>query len=144
MDINNKVLEGAKKLGVKNIFNVEQSDSFIKEFKNYFNVAFESSGNIHSINNIINTTNKGGSIIQVGNMPGGLLKIAYNNIMLKELKLFGSYRFGKEFNEAVNLINKKIYTFSDMLTHSFKLEDCEQAMKIASNKDLSIKVQIFN
>ena len=77
-------------------------------------------------------------------MPGGLLGIEYNKMMLKELKFFGSYRFGEEFEEAVDCINKKLFSFKDMLTHSFKLEECEKAMKVASNKDLSIKVQVYN
>ena len=64
--------------------------------------------------------------------------------MLKELKLFGSYRFYKEFEDAVNAINNKLFKFDDMLTHKFKLDNCEEAMKIASNKDLSIKVQVYN
>ena len=55
-----------------------------------------------------------------------------------------AYRFGEEFEEAVDCINKKLFSFKDMLTHSFKLEECEKAMKVASNKDLSIKVQVYN
>ena len=144
VDVNNHVLEGARKLGNLNTFNVKDSNNFIKEFKNYFDIAFESSGNIHSINNIITTINKGGSVIQIGNMPGGLLKIEYNKIMLKELRFFGSYRFDVEFKEAVNSINNKLFSFQDMLTHSFKLNECEQAMRIASDKDVSIKVQVYN
>ena len=144
IDVNNNVLEGAKKLNNKNTFNVSNSLNFLKEYNNYFDVAFEASGNVHSINNIIYTIQKGGSIIQVGNMPGGLINIEYNQMMLKELKLFGSYRFDREFTQAVNSINKKQFTFKDMLTHKFKLEDCDKAMRVASNKDLSIKVQVFN
>ena len=88
--------------------------------------------------------NKGGSIIQVGNMPGGILGINYNSIMTKELKIFGSYRFDKEFNDAVESINNKIFKFDDLLTHKFELNDCEKAMKVASDKNISIKVQVCN
>ena len=42
------------------------------------------------------------------------------------------------------IINNKEYIFSDMLTHKFKLQDCEEAMKIASDKNKSIKVQVYN
>jgi len=76
-------------------------------------------------------------------MPGGLIGIEYSKIMLKELNFIGSYRFTTEFNEAVKSINKKIFDFSDMLTHKFNLKNCEEAMKVAANKDLSIKVQVF-
>ena len=144
VDVNNNVLNSAKNLGIKNIINVNNSKNFIEEFNSYFDIAFESSGNINSINNILATINKGGKIIQVGNMPGGNLRISYNKIMLKELELFGSYRFYKEFEDAVNAINNKLFKFDDMLTHKFKLDNCEEAMKIASNKDLSIKVQVYN
>ena len=77
-------------------------------------------------------------------MPGGLIKINYNKVMIKELKLQGSYRFVNEFDDAVEKINNKEYIFSDMLTHKFKLQDCEEAMKIACDKNRSIKVQVFN
>ena len=53
----------------------------------------------------------------------------------------------EDFNPKVALgndINMRIFSFKDMLTHSFKLEECEKAMKVASNKDLSIKVQVYN
>ena len=76
-------------------------------------------------------------------MPGGSIGIEYNNLMLKELNIIGSYRFTKEFNEAVDAINEKKFTCSDMLTHKFNLQNCDEAMKIAANKDLSIKVQVF-
>ena len=76
-------------------------------------------------------------------MPGGLIGIEYNKLMLKELNFIGSYRFNKEFYEAVDAINKKIFDFNDMLTHKFNLKNCDQAMKVAANKDLSIKVQVF-
>ncbi len=144
VDINSNALEGAKKLGSLNIINVIDSPNFTNDYSNFFDIAFEASGNINSINNIIKVINRGGTAIQVGNMPGGLLGIEYNKMMLKELKFFGSYRFGKEFEEAVDCINKKLFSFKDMLTHSFKLEECEKAMKVASNKDLSIKVQVYN
>ena len=52
-----------------------------------------------------------------------------------------------KYDKMINLldsINKKLFSFKDMLTHSFKLEECEKAMQVASNKDLSIKVQVYN
>ncbi len=112
--------------------------------KNYFDVSFEASGNVNSINNIIDMAKRGSNIIQIGNMPGGLIKINYNKVMTKELKILGSYRFSEEFNIAVNKINNKEFIFKDILTHKFKLEDCDEAMKIASDKNKSIKVQVFN
>ena len=65
-------------------------------------------------------------------------------VHINELRFFGSYRFDVEFKEAVNSINNKLFSFQDMLTHSFKLNECEQAMRIASDKDVSIKVQVYN
>ena len=144
IDINNNVLESAKKQGDINTINLSDKTSFIKEYSNFFDIAFEASGSIPSIENIIKLLRKGGTVIQVGNMPGGQIKIEYNKFMIKELKLFGSYRFSEEFKEAVESINNNIFDFQDMLTHKFKLSDCEKAMKTASNKNISIKVQVYN
>ena len=143
IDVNSNVLKAAKKIGIINSINIINDKNFLKDHNNFFDIAFEASGNVNSINNIINLLSKSGKVIQVGNMPGGLIGIEFNKIMLKELNFIGSYRFDKEFKEAVNAINKNIFNFSDMLTHKFNLEDCDQAMKVASNKDLSIKVQVF-
>ena len=118
--------------------------NFINDYRNFFDIGFEASGNVNSINNLIEICRRGANIIQIGNMPGGLIKINYNKVMIKELKLQGSYRFINEFDDAVNKINNKEYIFSDMLTHKFKLQDCEEAMKIASDKNKSIKVQVYN
>ena len=143
IDVNDNVLKAAKNIGIINSINIITNNDFLKDHSNFFDIAFEASGNTNSINNIINILSKSGQVIQVGNMPGGLIGIEYSKIMLKELNLIGSYRFTTEFNEAVKSINKKIFDFSDMLTHKFNLKNCEEAMKVAANKDLSIKVQVF-
>jgi len=143
-DVNDNVLKSAKKIGNVNLINIKDNFNFIRENKNFFDVCFEVSGNLNSINNLIEVSKKGSDIIQVGNMPGGLVEVNYNKIMTKELNIQGSYRFSKEFDEAVKKINKKEYNFSEILTHKFKLEDCEKAMKIACDKNQSIKVQVYN
>ena len=143
IDVNDNVLKAAKNIGIINSINIITNNDFLKDHSNFFDIAFEASGSTNSINNIINILSKSGQVIQVGNMPGGLIGIEYSKIMLKELNFIGSYRFTTEFNEAVKSINKKIFDFSDMLTHKFNLKNCEEAMKVAANKDLSIKVQVF-
>ncbi len=144
IDLNDNVLKSAKKIGNVNLINIKENSDFIKDYKNFFDVCFESSGNINSINNLIDLSKRGSQIVQIGNMPGGLIEINYNKIMIKELKLYGSYRFSKEFDEAVNKINNNEYKFTDILTHKYKLEDCKKAMQIASDKNKSIKVQVYN
>ena len=144
LDVNNNVLDTAKKIGNINTINIKDNLNFINDYRNFFDIGFEASGNVNSINNLIEICRRGSNIIQIGNMPGGLIKINYNKVMIKELKLQGSYRFINEFDDAVNKINNKEYIFSDMLTHKFKLQDCEEAMKIASDKNKSIKVQVYN
>ena len=144
IDINNNVLEAAKKIGNIKTVNIKDEINFFKDHENYFDVSFEASGNINSINNLMDMAKRGSDIVQIGNMPGGLVNINYNKVMTKELRIQGSYRFSEEFSSAVNKINNKEFNFKDILTHKFKLEDCDKAMKIASDKNKSIKVQVFN
>ena len=144
IDINNNVLEAAKKIGNIKTVNIKDEFNFFNDHENYFDVSFEASGNINSINNLIDMAKRGSNIIQIGNMPGGLINVNYNKVMTKELRIQGSYRFSEEFSIAVNKINNKEFNFKDILTHKFKLEDCDKAMKIASDKNKSIKVQVFN
>ena len=123
LDINDNVLKRAKKIGNINTINIGNNPSFVKEYINYFDVSFEASGHTNSINNIVELSKRGADIIQVGNMPGGLIEINYNKVMIKELKIQGSYRFTYEFDKAVKKINNKEYEFQDILTHKFKLEN---------------------
>ena len=144
LDVNDNVLDTAKKIGNVNTINILDNSDFINDYRNFFDIGLEASGNVNSINNLIEVSKRGSNIIQIGNMPGGLININYNKVMIKELKLQGSYRFINEFEDAVKKINNKEYVFSDMLTHKFKLQDCEEALTIACDKNKSIKVQVYN
>ena len=64
-------------------------------------------------------------------MPGGLINIEYNKFMLKELKLFGSYRFDKElfsidsnnYEDKVNDWDSKLPEFYDYyLRHHINMQ----------------------
>ena len=47
---------------------------------------------------------RGGTVVQIGNLPGGTIPVPANAVMASEIDLKGSFRFGREFEEAVRLI----------------------------------------
>ena len=53
LDVNDNVLNIAKKIGNINTINVSDDQNFINDNKNFFDIGFEASGNVNSINNLI-------------------------------------------------------------------------------------------
>ena len=62
---------------------------------------------------------------------------------VKELTLKGSFRFHLEFPLAIDLMKKGIINVKPFITHTFKLDQAEEAFKIALNpEEKSLKTQI--
>ena len=61
-------------------------------------------GNGCRFTSAISNVRRGGTVVQIGNLPGGLIPIPANAVMAREIDLRGSFRFGREFEKAVHLI----------------------------------------
>ena len=48
----------------------------------------------------IRAVRRGGTVVQVGNLPGGEIPVPANAIMAKELNVRGTFRYGNEFQGA--------------------------------------------
>ncbi len=69
-----------------------------------FDVAFEASGSFAALKGCVAATKRGGVIVQVGTLPHEPLPFVVNEIMSKELDLRGAFRWGIEFDWAVEYI----------------------------------------
>ena len=104
-----------------------------------FDVAFEITGTAAGLASAIASVRRGGTLVQVGNLPGGQIPIPANAIMAKELDLKGTFRFGAEFNEAVDLIASGDVDVLKLVTAERPLSSAPDAFP-GADRSQSVKV----
>ena len=143
-DIQDNSLFFTKKIGVNELINTRKNPEALnvyKEDKGNFDITFECSGTQSGLKDGIETTKPYGTLIQVG--LGGDPTFPLVPFTAKELTLKGSFRFHLEFPLAIDLMQKGIINVKPFITHTFKLDQAEEAFKIALNPDeKSLKTQI--
>ena len=71
------------------------------------------------------------------------ISIPTDQIMVKELVLKSSFRFDKEFEWAVNYLANDRINVTPLLSHTFAIEEANDAFRIASERDKSMKVHLI-
>ena len=96
-----------------------------------FDVAFEISGTAAGLAAAIASVRRGGTVVQVGNLPGGQIPVPANAVMAKEIDLKGTFRFGAEFNQAVDLIVGGEVDVLKLVTAEKALSSAPDAFRLA-------------
>ena len=107
-----------------------------------FDVCFEVSGSFAALKTCVAAVKRGGIVVQVGTLPHEPLPFVVNELMVKELDLRGAFRWGIEFDWAVDYLSSRRVDVRPLLTQQFPLEDAVQAFTLAKDKNRSTKVQI--
>jgi L-idonate 5-dehydrogenase len=107
-----------------------------------FDVAFEASGSFAALKACVAAAKRGGTIVQVGTLPHEPLPFVVNEIMSKELDLKGAFRWGIEFDWAVQYIAARRVDVKPLLSGQFPLQDAVKAFELAKDKTRSTKVQL--
>jgi len=108
-DINESRLDIAKKLGADIVLDPERED--IKDALSKLNidgvdVAFEAVGAESSVNQVLNSVKNRGTSILIGNSQRDIT-VNMQNIVTRELKIFGSYTYTiEEFKATMDVINR--------------------------------------
>ena len=105
-------------------------------------VVFEASGSAAGLTTAIQSVRRGGTVVQIGNLPGGLPPIPANAIMAKEINLLGSFRFGAEFATAVEMIATGAIDVTQIISGTVPLRDAPQALGLALDRSRSMKVML--
>ncbi len=108
-----------------------------------FDVAFEASGSFAALKACVAATRRGGTIVQIGTLPHEPLPFVVNEIMSKELDLKGAFRWGIEFDWAVEYIASGRVDVKPLLSGQFPLKDAVKAFELAKDKSQSTKVQLI-
>jgi L-idonate 5-dehydrogenase len=107
-----------------------------------FDVAYEVSGSFAALKACVAAVKRGGAVVQVGTLPHEPLPFVVNEIMSKELDLKGAFRWGIEFDWAVDYLSSRRVDVRPLLSGQFPLQDAVKAFELAKDKSRSTKVQV--
>lgn len=110
-------------------------------------VVLECTGAEPCINSGVSVLKAGGRFVQIGNAPGPV-KFPITEFATKELKLFGSFRYGyNDYKTSVALLEKNykhgaIIDFEKLITHRFSFKDGIKAYETVAAGSDCIKCMI--
>lgn len=142
IDIAAGPLDFARKLGADEIIDISGgSDELLSLAGEWpFDVVFEVTGAPPALALAIRTVRRGGVVVQVGNLPGGEIAVPVNAIMAKEIDFRGTFRFDKEFEQAVELIVSGVIDVQKLVTARRPLAQAPDAVRLALDRSQSVKV----
>ena len=110
--------------------------------KPQFDVAYEVSGSFAALKTCMAAVKRGGVIVQVGTLPHEPLPFVVNDVMAKEIDLRGAFRWGIEFDWAVDYLSTRRVDVRPLLSGQYPLSDAVAAFRAAADKNKSTKVQV--
>ncbi|MEP6943632.1 MAG: L-idonate 5-dehydrogenase [Betaproteobacteria bacterium] len=140
-DVLDRPLETARAVGATRTIRADKESDALASPQ--FDVAFEASGNFIALKSSVAATKRGGTIVQIGTLPHEPLPFVVNEIMSKELDLRGAFRWGIEFDWAVEYISSRRVDVKPLLSGQFPLQDAVKAFVLAKDKSQSTKVQLI-
>ena len=108
-----------------------------------FDVAYEVSGSFAALKTCVAAVKRGGIVVQVGTLPPEPLPFVVNELMAKELDLRGAFRWGIEFDWAVDYLSSRKVDVRPLLSGQYPLQDAVAAFHAAADKNQSTKVQVI-
>jgi L-idonate 5-dehydrogenase len=106
-------------------------------------VCMEAAGGEAALNTCLDACRRGGRIVQVGTLPAEGLMFRANTIMAREIDYVGAFRFGVEFDWAVDYLVSRRIDVTPLLTAQLPLSDAVAAFRLAADKTKSTKVQLI-
>ncbi|RLV91878.1 D-xylulose reductase xyl2.1 [Spathaspora sp. JA1] len=154
IDVFDNKLQLAKDIGVvTHVFNSKSDGDYndlIKHFGEQPNVVLECTGADPCVGMGVNIAAPGGRFIQVGNAAAPV-KFPITQFAMKELTLFGSFRYGYgDYQDAVNIFDTNYKNgkenapidFEKLITHRFKFDDAIKAYDLVRSGCGSVKCLI--
>ncbi|MFE3738153.1 L-idonate 5-dehydrogenase [Streptomyces sp. NPDC059134] len=96
-------------------------------------VAFEASGAPAALGPVLRATARGGTLVQVGNLPGAAVSAALGDLVTREINWVGSYRFVEEIDDAL-LAMRDGLDVSPVISHRFDLDRAGEALAVAADR----------
>jgi L-idonate 5-dehydrogenase len=122
----------ARAMGADEVCDVTAGDRLPAEVE----VVFEASGVPSAIGPVLAATARGGTVVQVGNLPGEPAPSVLGALVTKEITWTGSYRFAAELDDALRALGDGL-DVTPLITHEFGIDDVERAFATAADPSSS-------
>jgi len=126
-------------LGPASGSNQTQADELAKDG---FDVLFEASGAPPALRQAFKLARPGGIIVQIGTIGTEDVPLPANHLMVREIQLIGSFRYGDVFDQAIRLTASGRLKLERLVSHVFPLNQAAAGIKQAFAKEDAIKVQL--
>jgi L-idonate 5-dehydrogenase len=127
-DVSDAALAVARAMGADEVRNVGTGDPLPEDVE----LAFEASGTPAALGAVLHAVARGGTLVQVGNLPGTPAPAALGDLVTREITWLGSYRFVDEITDALQAMSAGL-DVTPLITHTFALADAEQAVRTAAD-----------
>lgn len=125
-DVSESALRIARKMGADETVNVASGGVLPEDVE----AVFEASGAARALGAVLRATARGGTLVQVGNLPGAEVQAALGDLVTREITWIGSYRFVDEITDAIEAMRAGL-DVGPLITHTFQLEQAAEAMAVA-------------
>lgn len=127
-DLADSSLEHAREMGADHTVNVSS-----EELPEDMEVTIDASGAPAAIGGLLMATRRGGTLVQVGNLPNQPVPVNIGQLVTREITWVGSYRFVDEVREALDAMAHGL-DVEPILTHEFDIDDAEEAFETAADR----------
>jgi L-idonate 5-dehydrogenase len=126
-DLSASSLAVAKELGADRVLDLGAGDTLPDDCE----LVFEASGAPAALGGVLRATARGGTLVQVGNLPGADAPAALGDLVTREITWVGAYRFIEEIGDALDALGDGL-DVSGVVTHRFGIEQAGEALSTAA------------
>ncbi|AQU65276.1 L-idonate 5-dehydrogenase [Streptomyces niveus] len=94
-------------------------------------LSFDASGAPAALGSVLRATARGGTLVQVGNLPGTAVPAVLGDLVTREITWIGSYRFVEEIDDALVAMRDGL-DVSPVISHRFDLDRADEALGVAA------------
>ncbi len=127
-DIADHSLAIARAMGADEVRNLAAGDALPEDAE----LVFEASGAPGALGPVLRATARGGTLVQVGNLPGTAIPAVLGDLVTREITWIGAYRFVEEISDALTAMRDGI-DVSPVITHRFDLDHAAEALTVAAD-----------
>jgi L-idonate 5-dehydrogenase len=129
-DVADAPLKIAKAMGADGVINVGAGEDLPVDVE----LVFEASGAAAALGAVLHATARGGTVVQVGNLPGKAVAASLGDLVTREISWIGSYRFVDEITDAVAAMENGL-DVTPLITHRYPINEAAEAISVAADRN---------
>jgi L-idonate 5-dehydrogenase len=129
-DVADAPLSIAKAMGADAVVNVGTGGQLPTDVE----LTFEASGAAAAVGAVLHAAARGGTVVQVGNLPGKAVPASLGDLVTREITWIGSYRFVDEITGAVAAMDNGL-DVTPLITHRYPINEAAEAIAVAADRN---------